>query len=78
MRKKKHTLMGGKLEFGSLESKEAWILEGILGNLDYIGKESNIKNLSYTERELIKLSKQQLRKLIKSKRIFNSEGIQIN
>ncbi len=62
MAKKKFTLNNGKISFGSDESRHAYILNGILKNLLYIGKESK---LSKTEEALKKLSVKQIKRVIK-------------
>jgi len=53
----------GGVEFGSLEDKQVWILNGVIDSLDYIGKETT---LSKTEQDLRKLSIKQLKQVIKS------------
>jgi hypothetical protein len=54
----------GKVTFGTKEAKERWILEGILGNIEYV---KNGTDLGVTEKELLKLSMKELKKLIKTK-----------
>lgn len=56
----------GKVTFGTKEAKEAWILKGILLDIEYIENVQK-KNLSPTEKELIKISKRRLKSLIKNK-----------
>jgi hypothetical protein len=53
----------GKTFFEELEDQQIWILNGILMNLEYIGKEGN---LSSGEDALRKLSIRNIKKVIKS------------
>lgn len=53
----------GDVEFGSIEDKHAWIIDGVIMTLDYIGKEST---LSPTEKDLRNLAIRRLKNLKKS------------
>lgn len=53
----------GKVEFGTKEAKLIWILKSSISAVDYIGKESN---LSPTEKDLKKLSINDIKKVIRA------------
>lgn len=53
MAKKRYTLDGGKVSFSDEGSKYAYILDGVLHTLGYLGNESK---LSKTEQSLKKLA----------------------
>jgi len=54
----------GNVSFATKEAKEKWILEGILLNLEYIGKETK---LSFSENESRKLAIRRIKAVIKTK-----------
>jgi hypothetical protein len=56
----------GKTTFATKQAKEAWILEGILRDIEYVEKTHNYY-LNFSAKELIKISKRKLKTLIKSK-----------
>ena len=62
---KRYTLNNGKVSFGTLEAKEAYILQGVLMDIQYTLKYQ--KPIDNTVKALLKLSERKIKALIKSK-----------